>query len=901
MCGLKKRVLGIILIMAMLPIHLLGGTVSATESQGSLLQNAEEGLLRHLGIVTEEVIPYEKAVTRGELAQIAARVSAVPAYQGEEIFFHDVPKEHPAYRAVASLVQTGVIAGDGDGFYRPDDEATPLEICKVFSVILGYREAGNHVSFLKIANQIGITDGIKFGESVTWAQMLLIAYRTLDSEMFEVVGFNDDEAIYRLQEGYLAIERYHGLLKGNGLVEGASGTTLIRADASVADGEILIGNRFFRYDDPSVLGKKVVYYTPAKESESSRPNIAYLYVDEWNTDVLTINDRDIAGKEGDTFVYYQNDKKKTVNLISVPDVIINGVAHASYQPEDLKPAAGTITLIDNNNDGTYDVLVVESYTYMMVSKVDKENGILYGKYPAGSQIGGVDEDVQYTVWMQVGQGYLHHLVENDIVAVKVTQNITGTKRAEIRLLGKGYLGAVESIKGDQVTIGGTPYTVTDATAMDRELRLGEHVTVYEHDGRCAAIIHAENDGYRFGYLVAATNKGGAFSGRLSVKIAESGHGIIELDAKDKVLIDEIPFKNADEMLNRLKTAAGRKTLAAEVTETEKQQMQEGDGRWPYSQPIRFRINNDGLLTHLDTLLKEEGEIEDSLEPYSSDGGTYFAETNQGFWNSYSYNFFKGDKLLFTVLDMNNVIFPPLVDRDDEAWYGNTMTHLGTHKVEGYTVDPETKIARYAVIYNDIPTEVREDLYPYVITDSVKVLGEEGEVVRRLTLSGRGGTTTEYQVADDVPDTDLILGDIIRIQTDMKGKIAIVTPFYPISKGDGEPTGRVVTQGKDYGNNYSYRHRAAYGTAIHYENNIISHTTSVPGDVGGVSNLMNQHNYYVTNSTVFFVYDVENGEVTIRKGSIKDLTPYSLDPNQGQRTVMVTYQGRLDYVCIINEK
>lgn len=900
MRGMTKRLLSIILMITILPIQLLGMDVIAADTTGSLLHSGGEGLLRYLDIIKEDV-PYEKAVTRAELAQVAARVSAVPTYYGEELFFHDVPKEHPAYGDVAGLVRTGVIAGDGNGFYRPDDTVTPLEICKVFSVILGYREVGNHVSFLKIANQIGITDGIKFGESVTWTQMLLIAYRTLESEMFEVVGFDSNEAIYGVQEGFLAIERYHGLVKNSGLVEGAAGTTLIRANSTVADGEIIIGDRFYRYDDPTLLGKRVIFYIAAKDGESIRPDIAYLYVDEARTAVLTINDKDIVGKDGDVFNYYQNDKKKTVRLSSVPDVIINGVAHASYQPEDLKPAAGNVTLIDNNKDGVYDVLLVESYTYMMVSKVDKEKGILYGKYPVGSRIGGSDEDVQYTVWMQVGQGYLHHLVENDVIAAKVTQNISGTKRAEVWLLGKGYSGAVESIKENQITIGGTQYTVTDATAMDRELRLGEHVTVYEHDGRCAAIIHAENDGYRFGYLVAATNKGGSFSGRLSVKIAESGQGIIELDAQNKVLIDEIPFKNTDEMLSRLKTAAGRKTLAAELAETEKQQMQEGDRMWPYSQPIRFRINSDGLLTHLDTMLKEVEEIEDSLEPYSSDGGTYFAETNPGFWNSYSYNFFKGDKLLFTVSDMNNVIFPPLADRDDEAWYGDTMINLGTYKVEGYSVDPETKIARYAVVYNDIPTEVREDLYPYVITDSVKVLSEEGEVVRRLTLSGRGGTTTEYQVADNVPDTDLILGDIIRIQTDLKGKIAIVSPFYAISKGDGEPTGRVVTQGKDYGNNYSYRHRAAYGTVLNYANNIISHTTSVPSDVGGVSNLMNQHNYYVTNSTVFFVYDVKNGEVEISKGSVKDLTPYSLDPNQGQRAVMVTYQGRLDYVCIINEK
>ncbi len=690
------------------------------------------------------------------------------------------------------------------------------------------------------------------------------------------------------------------MVKQSGLVRGVPGTTLIQSDSTINDGEILIENEFFYYDDPSLLGKRVIFYS--ERDHGSRPTkkeIHYLYVDTEQNNIITIADKDAEGKVGNEYIYYQGNKERRLRVSDTVDVIYNGVAYPRYQDAELVPAAGAITLIDNNNDNIYDVISVESYEYMMVENIDKEQGIIYGKYPEKSKIGSTTQKTDFTIMMEIGEGELNFLLPGDMIAAKVSKNQTGTKMAYVTLLGAGTTGVVEGVHDDKITVGGISYVINDATIVDEEIRPLETVTVYEYDGHCAAIIHAQNDAYQFGYLLDATRRGSGFSGYLSVRLVDMQRNLRELDADKTIMIDEMKYTDAEAAVNRLALAANQRILSPELSEEQKQMMNEGDTKFPYSQPVRFRMNNDGTLTHLDTLLYEEGlETEASLRPYSSDGGTVNAEAVSSMWGSRSKNFFMGESLFFSLPDMTNVLMPPITARDEVAFYKTSIGDSSTNVVEGYTVDPESRIARYAIVYSKEATTVNEELYPVIVAEKANVLDEDGEIVRQVTLFGRARETATYILRDEIADTEVNLGDVIRFQTDLDGKISLVTPLFSVHASD--EVERIQYQGTKYGNAYGYRHRAAYGTITLCQDSIIAHTTSLNSDAGGgVYKLENYHNYLPSTSTTYYIADKKNGTFNIRKGSAMDIIPYFADKTTNQRAVMITYTGRLDIVYILD--
>ena len=179
------RWVGLFVSIALLLTMLCSVSVMATETENEVrrdITQEEEDFLLHIGIIKTAGPIQEAETTRGALAQIASRVAQLPEYTGGERFFADVPEDHRYYKEIYALAAAGILAGDGDGKFRPDDPVTPVELCKVYSVILGYDVIGQYETFPVIANRIGLTDGMELGGNVTVGQMLKMACNALDLE-----------------------------------------------------------------------------------------------------------------------------------------------------------------------------------------------------------------------------------------------------------------------------------------------------------------------------------------------------------------------------------------------------------------------------------------------------------------------------------------------------------------------------------------------------------------------------------------------------------------------------------------------------------------------------------------------------------------------------------------------
>lgn len=152
--------------------------------------------LEQLGIISgypDGTYGAEKSITRAEMAAIVCRIIDKEADAEEakgETIFDDVASDHWASGYINIAVKEGIINGDGNGKFRPEDEVTYEEAIKMIVCALGYADnigvdpSDWSKAYLDIANKKGITSDLKGkkGEPATRGDIAVMSYNGLDTE-----------------------------------------------------------------------------------------------------------------------------------------------------------------------------------------------------------------------------------------------------------------------------------------------------------------------------------------------------------------------------------------------------------------------------------------------------------------------------------------------------------------------------------------------------------------------------------------------------------------------------------------------------------------------------------------------------------------------------------------------
>ena len=893
---LMKKISVILAIVLVVTTWTFNFGVQATEVQEAdenLLTEGQIGLLQHLGIVPAVLPDMEHHLTRGELAQMAAKLMKEPAYTGDGDFFYDVYKDNPYRGDIYALAQAGILHGDGDGYFRPEEEISELEICKVFSVILGFEPIGQYDNYIRIAREAGVSNGLEADGVVTYEEAMLMAHNTLHCEMMEAYLYGENKE-YRITKDYRAIERYHGLVKQEGVVEGRYLTTLSRETNQIAENHLLINDRQFLCDDETMLGKYVVFYSGRKSDGSTEKEIQYIYAHEGRNRILTLMGDAVSEVGTSEIRYFVGEKEKSIKITGLTDVVVNSIACPDYTEDDLKAPMATLTFIDNNDDGVYDVIFVDDPQYMIVGGVDKNNNMIYGKYPQIT-IGDSNRDTNLEVYMALGKTMLSMLRVGTAVSVSQSRNETGTLRIRVNEVATKVQGRIEKIMNNKITVAGKSFKMTDATVTDQEVRAGDNVIVYYKGDYAAIVVHMTNDAYQFGYMTGARNSGGGFVGKLSVKLVGLDRVLYEYDATNPMWIDEIKYTKADAAMTRLETAAKSRVFETSTAEG----ILNENARLPYSQPIRYKVNENGQITHIDTVLYEpEYELENSLRPNGGIRSAYYGSGSRSFYNGSA----NVNDFLFSAPDNGNIIMPPQENRDQVEWYGDGDPANGNeYFVEYYTVDPVNRVAEYVVAYN-FRYEASDSSAIGVISDIYDSLDEEGEIVTVAEISNP--RLSNKIILTGEAKQQWGLGDVVLYDYNTKNELS-----------DGENTWRIMfdqSLGKDqtrvayaYSSEANYlpsyynlytNMRVSYGTILSIKDGIITHVNAVVEDEQGITDEGFQN--YRTDSVVVYVYEEINGKATMRGGSLSDIIPYNMNPNSGQKALIGTRSaGRLEYIVI----
>ena len=134
----------------------------------------------------------ERSVTRAEMAAVIVRMLGMDEEADDnkgKTDFDDVDKDHWASGYINTAVEEGIINGDGDGKFRPEDEVKHEEAIKMVVCAQGLgdgvKSSGTNWAkpYLEIAEENGISDGLETekGEAATRGDVAVMVYNGLST------------------------------------------------------------------------------------------------------------------------------------------------------------------------------------------------------------------------------------------------------------------------------------------------------------------------------------------------------------------------------------------------------------------------------------------------------------------------------------------------------------------------------------------------------------------------------------------------------------------------------------------------------------------------------------------------------------------------------------------------
>ncbi len=513
-------------------------------------------LVEALGIIEgydDGTVRPTESVTRAQMAAIILRLKNTPESSAYSGAFADVASTAWYASAVQTAYDLGIINGYGDGNFGPEDPVTYEQVYKML-VCAHNREAdalqfgGWSTGYMQVGNnllKLNTNTTGTMGAAADRGLVIKLVYNALLAD-YAVPSGTDEYGNPKFVVGDTLAAEIFDVYDSTAIIYGTNTSSLINRE--INDNEIAIYDlERDNYDGynyeivtnevenaSDMLGYKVNYFyrTDVYGSKS----LVAMFADS-RTEALDIDASKIdtfSGFDGDspTITYeYSDSSSRTRNarISSSVQIVYNGqiitkddteyFGEQSFD-EYLKPELGTGRLIDNDGDGTYDIMIVEKAFEMLVQSATttKVNGLVNGETyrspvtgNTGIDVENDDEEKTITVTKAGEEVRARNLRQNDVAVVTISPDETVIN---IVVTGETMTGTISSTSeddnGDTIArINGEDYVI-DKNTVD-EISLGVEATFYmDTYGRVGYIENSVSSGLlvgteKYGWVVRVIN------------------------------------------------------------------------------------------------------------------------------------------------------------------------------------------------------------------------------------------------------------------------------------------------------------------------------------------------------------------------------------------------------------
>ena len=715
----------------------------------------------------------KKGVTRGEFIKYAMILNGTRDLSAEnERIFYDVPQEHTYAAYINTAHRLGIINGDGNGFFYPDENITYGAAAKILSHVIGNADMARlkdkgEFGYISNISRLGISRGlnVSLNSELSRGDTAYLLYKTMFAKTARDDEYYSDGTAYITEGDKTVMEQKMDI----GFVEGrvtANKTSSLTETAVRRGNDIEI--EFKRYipnedfkDDYLGLSVKAYYRT----DKSDDKKLLYVRLSDKN-DIKYVNADDIVSCSEQGFTYTKKgvkDKKTSIQIPRTIYAVYNGQALLNWDYGDLKPTQGICIIIDNNNDGTADIVKVEEYENYRVLSVKTNDKKVYIKNAHALDFDGKDG---YAVKnYETGQVLsIDTLSKDDIISILRSKD---GNIVTVYAQNKTVSGTVDEYGDESITVNGTSYR---CTVSDCGRFLGQNVLLrLDYTQSVAEIDDAVNALVKRGFILAAADGSNTFKANAEVRILEQNGEKRTYSFADRVKVDNvsgIEKKNIVEYLSNCSLSAGREKTPLQL--------------------IDYKVNEENKIYSVDTCSYTPSvESEDSLRlsktVTSSDEQLY---CRQGGCLDGVLNVVKTAKVFI----VNDTVGKTNIDTDDvyvrdgsyftqDVYYPVRGMHT---KIEFYNFN-DVNTSDAAVVYiNDGAGSASDEImgnyrYQLMMIRSVRYLcDDDGTTTFELRGIGTRGENT-FAVSDRVYERinregTLKRGDVIVYELLENGKI-----------------------------------------------------------------------------------------------------------------------------------
>lgn len=330
----------------------------------------EAGLLEALGIYTATGLDegYTKPISRGVFIDAVIKM----AYPGmtadwiEEPYFADVDEESSYYNTITVARNMGLVSGVSYRKFAPEESIKADHALGLVVKVLGYEKTGiaSAVAKLGLTRNFRATDE----DVLTEYNMIMLLYKVLTTDIMEA----DSAGNYRVSQDITILNSTHHVRSSRGIVTANQYTGLLSASAHVNDGEICIENQIYKTEIADVdayIGLRVeAYYQTDNDEKYDR--VIYISVLDSNSQISF--DAKDASFADNTYTVSSDSARDKHYVIGSNSAIIHN-EKANYIDVGMLPENGKIELIDNDADGSYDVVKLTEYQTHYVMSVNHDD------------------------------------------------------------------------------------------------------------------------------------------------------------------------------------------------------------------------------------------------------------------------------------------------------------------------------------------------------------------------------------------------------------------------------------------------------------------------------------------------------------------------------------------------
>lgn len=671
----------------------LADDVKNSRCQGAVTVLQTLGLMDN---INDNEFGVNNLVTRGEAASLVSSVFA-PGSTGGKMPFEDVDAGCLYYDGIAAAYANGFIKLDT--MFNPDNYITTNEMIIMVLRAIGYEPKlkANYLPRM-LANELGLLKNTSGLNEVSRADAAIIIYNALCTNRFEEKSINKENTLY--EKGDTTLESVYDMILSEGIVTENSKSTLSGAKKKIKN-QIKIGTKaYFDTDDllGDYLGRNVVFGVFKDNPEK----ISVVFENDKNGEVVLPADL-LKTKESDIASHKIRTENESYSLSGGFDVIYNGMAYPNFTAKDLININGELRLLDNNADGEYEAVFIKNFELIRLNGAyveDNEKIILLDRL--GNRIS-LDKENCTIENTEHKKTSVSKLGANKVVKLYASKDKTQSK---IVVMTESASGRLEMLSDSEAKIDGKSFETADKISIESGVYVQTAVTAYsDENGKLICILKnddAENSEWIVGFLQKVGSDDKLGGEKLQFKIFTSDGEWKKYMAADKVKTD-----------GKMLDISG---LYARISEKRE---------YFTKNLIRFKLNNEGKIYAVDTLLE------------NLDGDTFFSEgklIKAGLYSKQSSAFWEMHKMIcpakndvpsFSIPTVNGEFTDD--DKYDDLYMVGDLTFLAedrsyklNHNIHQFMVDEYgyagcyMKTRDYAEIEGETLTVVSDETAPFAV-------------------------------------------------------------------------------------------------------------------------------------------------------------------------------------------